>query len=179
MDLPIPLRETPLMGLFGKKKESAPVVPRIALVDRVPSTPKSEGLRNYLTTAGGSYDLLGGGGLADSPMSPEDREVWLQMRNSADKAFKQLRVPLYKDLPNYVPGVSDPRRLGYLVRDLRDPWAIWLEVEGWRVDRLMRSSVEAWEGGPAEPYPVLCSLFIIGTKPEYFKPSVTIHRNKK
>jgi hypothetical protein len=168
------------MGLFGRKKDVAPVAPRIAIEDRVPSTPKSEGLRHYLTTSGGSYDLLGGEGLADSNMSPEDREVWLQMRKNADKAFQQLRVPLYKDLPPYEPGRIDPRRrLGYLVRDPRDPWAIWLEVEGVRVDRLMRSAVEAWEGGPAEPYPVLCELVIIGTKPEYYKPSVVIRRNKK
>lgn len=173
------VRETPRMGLFGRKKERGPAAPRIAIQDRVPSTPKNEQLKNYLTTSGGSYDLLGGGGLADSSMGPEDREVWLQMRKNADAAFQRLKVPLYRDLPTYVPGRPDPTRfIGYLVRDPKDQRAIWVEVNGVRVDRLMRSSVEAWEGGPAEPYPVMCSLVILGSKPEYYKPSVTIYRNK-
>lgn len=150
------------MGLFGKKKDVAPVAPRIAIEDRVPSTPKPEQLANYLYSSGGGYVALGGKQLAGSPMGKEDRDAWHAVRTSADAAFKKLRI-----------GDRETREcLGYLVRDAKDPWSIWLEVDGVRVDRLMRSAVEAWEGGISEPYPVRCLLG--GAK----WPCVTIRRNK-
>jgi len=167
----LPLRETALMGLFSRKKE--PAAPRIAITDRVPSTPKNDALTNYLQSSGGSYDALGGDGLADSAMNDYEREVWLAMRKGAEATFTKLKVPHYNDPDNSMRGV-----LGYLVRDPRDPRAIWLEVNGVRVDRLVQSSVAAWEGGPAEPYPVRCSLMVIGSKPQYNRPVVQIHRNK-
>jgi hypothetical protein len=146
------------MGLFGKKE---PAAPRITINDRAPSTPKSEQLTNYLDTSMGGYAALGGKKLADSPMSQEDRDVWHAMRTSAEAAVKKLKVPK-----------EGWRGVGYLVRDPKDTWAIWVEVEGVRVDRLMRSAVEAWEGGPAEPYPVRCGVW--GGD----KPSVTLWANK-
>ena len=160
------------MGLFRKIKTAAPAAPRIAITDRVPSTPKNGSLTNYLSTSGGGYDALygGDGTVAGSQMSPEDQQVWLEMRKNVAKAFQLLNVAHYKD--------QQPACLGHLVRDPKDPWAIWLEVNGVRVDRLMRSAVEVWEGGPAEPYPVLCRLAVMGSQPQYYKPSVMIQRNK-
>lgn len=159
-----PVRETQWMGLFGKKKESAPAAPatpRVAIEDRVPSTPKYEQLTNYLATSMGGYVALDGKKLADSPMSQDDRDAWHAMRTGVDAAMKKLKI-------------RDERRdcLAYLVRDPKDLGVIWVEVDGVRVDRLMASAVEAWEGGPVEPYPVRCTLW--GGD----KPAVMVHRNK-
>jgi len=145
------------MGLFGKKKAAAePSAPRQSLDDRT-VTPTADQLHTYLMTAGGSYYS-----------KPEDKDPqgWREVRDAADRWMAAL-------------GVADKpvNRLAYLV-PTNDPSVVWVEVEGWRVDRLTRSAVAAWGDGLTEPLPVVCTLRTIGGK-GHERPSVQLHTNRQ
>ena len=144
------------MGLFGKKKDQgAPVAPRQSLEDRT-VTPTADQLHTYLMTAGGSYYAKDG---------DKDPETWGDVRKAADRWLAAIGV-----------GSQPVNHLAYLV-PANDPAVIWVEVDGWRVDRLTRSAVAAWGGTLTEPLPVVCTLRTIGGK-GHERPSVQLHTKR-
>jgi hypothetical protein len=136
------------MGLFGGKNKKAETGP--------PATPQPTvdltgiDLQNLLCTTAGSYDY--------KVHSDHVSQTMAILR----KNFKNYRYP------DWWQGT------GFLVPETKGKMEIiWVQVQGHKIDKLTKTSVERLREIVVNPVPVNCGLTIMGSG-RFEKPSVTV-----